>query len=279
MDFDPTLLRAFVAVHDAGGFTRAAQRLHLTQSAVSHQIRRLEEQIGRPLFYRTTRKLTLTEDGSEFLRHAQQILTSLDALTRRFQSSMTAGVVRFGTPETFMGERLAPLLARFSHAFPSVRLDVNVGTYFDLRSMIDAGELDLAVALSLPHEEHRNTVLRKSQFVWVGSETFASRGAASLPLAFAPAPCVHRQIGIAALADTPVDWHVAFTSPSNEGISAAVLAGLAITVQTRCSLKPGMKIVDGQFGLPALPQAEFTLIWRAGEIAPAAKEFGRLLLP
>ena len=85
MDFDPTLLRAFVAVKETGGFTRAAERLHLTQSAISHQIRKLEEQVGRPLLHRTTRRLTVTEDGEDFLRYATQILDTLDAMTRRFQ--------------------------------------------------------------------------------------------------------------------------------------------------------------------------------------------------
>src|ERR1700761_7955876 len=99
MDFDPVLLRAFVAVQETGGFTRAAQRLHLTQSAISHQIRKLEEQVGRPLLYRTTRSLTLTEDGEEFLQHATQILRSLDALAQRFQPSKVSGTVRFGVPE------------------------------------------------------------------------------------------------------------------------------------------------------------------------------------
>ena len=92
MDFDPGLLRAFVAVKETGGFTRAGQRLNLTQSAISHQIRRLEEQAGRQLLRRTTRRLTLTEDGEEFLRHAEQILASLNALTQRFLPSPVSGV-------------------------------------------------------------------------------------------------------------------------------------------------------------------------------------------
>src|SRR5688572_25339385 len=117
MDFDPALLRAFIAVKETGGFTRAAQRLHLTQSAVSHQIRRLEKQIGRPLLYRTTRSLTLTEDGADVAHHAEQILTALDEMARRFRSSSITGVVRFGVPETFMGERLPPLLAQFARRF------------------------------------------------------------------------------------------------------------------------------------------------------------------
>src|ERR1700744_1145394 len=122
MDFDPSLLRALLAVKETGGFTRAGQRLNLTQSAISHQIRRLEEQVGRPLLRRTTRSLTLTEDGNEFLRCAEQILTSLDALTQRFQPSPVSGVVRVGVPETFLGDRLPPLLCQFARAFPAVRL-------------------------------------------------------------------------------------------------------------------------------------------------------------
>jgi DNA-binding transcriptional LysR family regulator len=83
-----------VAVKEAGGFTRAAQRLHLTQSAVSHQIRRLEEQVGRPLLCRTTRTLTLTEDGNDFLRYAEQILASLDELNHRFREWCALGYQR-----------------------------------------------------------------------------------------------------------------------------------------------------------------------------------------
>lgn len=278
MNFDPTLLRAFVAVKETGGFTRAAQRLHLTQSAVSHQIRRLEEQVGRPLLYRTTRSLSLTEDGNDFAHYAEQILASLDALARRFQPSPVSGVVRFGVPETFMGERLPPLLSQFARAFPAVRLDVSVNTYLDLRTMINAGELDLAVVLSEPGNESGETVLRQTQFVWAAAETFEIARGASLPLAFAPAPCVNRQVGIAALNGTSIAWHVVFTSPSQEGIRTAVLAGLGATVQMCGDLKPGMEIVDGRYGLPPLPKADFTLIWSAGDKTPAAREFGQLLL-
>eukprot|EP01036_Dinobryon_divergens_P002379 gene2379-3130_t len=145
MDFDPTLLRAFVAVKETGGFTRAAQRLHLTQSAVSRQIRRLEEQVGRPLLHRTTRRLTVTEDGEDFLRYAQQILDTLDEMTRRFQPSPISGVVRFGAPDNFMGDRLPPLLSQFARAFPATRMEVSVSMHLDLRAMIRAGELDLVV--------------------------------------------------------------------------------------------------------------------------------------
>jgi DNA-binding transcriptional LysR family regulator len=276
MDFDPGLLRAFVAVKETGGFTRAGQRLNLSQSAISHQIRRLEEQAGRQLVRRTTRRLTLTEDGEEFLRHAEQILVSLNALTQRFLPSPVSGVVRFGVPESFMGDRLPPLLCQFARAFPAVRLDVSVTTYLDLQAMIEADELDLAVVLRMSGKKDE-LVLRRTKFVWVAAETFeAPQG--SLPLALAPAQCVNRQVGLAALTGTPVEWHVVFTSPSHQGLRAAVLAGLGVTVLTPEDLEPGMKVVDGQHGLPPLPDIDFALAWSQSGETLAAQEFAQMIL-
>jgi DNA-binding transcriptional LysR family regulator len=277
MDFDPALLRAFVAVKEAGGFTRAAQRLHLTQSAVSHQIRRLEEQVGRSLLCRSTRSLTLTEDGNDFLRYAEQILTSLDALNQRFRPSSVVGIVRFGVPEAFMGERLLSLLSRFARDFPAVRLDVSVNTYPDLRAMIDGDQLDLAVVLSTSQRSDE-TILRPVRFVWAAAETFELAPNSPLPLAFSPEPCVNRRVGVAALERTSMQWHVVFTSPSQQGIRAAVRAGLGVSVLTRDELEPGMKIVDGKYGLRLLPKANFTLIWSRGDKTPAALEFGELII-
>ncbi|WP_408952460.1 LysR family transcriptional regulator [Lysobacter sp. Hz 25] len=277
MDFDPTLLRTFIAVNDAGGFTRAAERLHLTQSAVSHQIRRLEEHVGRALLHRTTRRLTLTEDGEDFLRHAEQILQSLDALSRRFQPSPITGAVRFGVPENFIGDRLPNLLCQFTRAFPNVRMDVSVSMSMDLRQMVDADELDLAVVIALPGDD-ADTVLRRTRFVWVASDSFDIAAGRSLPFAFFPSPCINRQVGVSALDGTEVEWHVMFTSPSQQGLNAAISAGLGITVMVEDDVLPGMRIVDGEYGLPPLPPAQFVLLRRPGGCTPAVAEFGKLVL-
>ncbi|GLS31188.1 DNA-binding transcriptional regulator, LysR family [Mesorhizobium albiziae] len=277
MDFDPTLLRAFVAVTETGGFSRAARQLHLTQSAISHQIRRLEEQVGRPLLYRTTRSLTLTEDGEDFLRHAERILQMLDAMSGRFRPSPVHGAVRVGVPEPFLGERLPVLLRRFACAFPGVRLDVSVSTYLDLRKMVQAGELDLGVLMSTARDADVGTVLRKAQFVWAAAETFEAPQGVPLPLALSLPGCVNRQVGLDALSGTPVEWHTVFTSPSPHGIRAAVQAGLAVTTLTREEVEPGMKIVDGQYGLPALPDGHFTLVCGAGGSTPAVEAFARMM--
>lgn len=278
MDIDPTLLRAFVAVSETGGFTRAARRLSLTQPAVSHQIRRLEEQVGRPLIRRTTRRVTLTHDGEDFLLHARQILTGLDALAQRFRPSPVTGVVRFGAPEAFMGERLPALLCQFSRAFPAVRLDVHVSTYLDLSTMIAAAELDLAVVLSTAGGENGGVRLRRADFAWVAADNFLLPEGASLPLAFHPPNCVNRLVGVAALEAAPIDWHIAFTSPSEQGLRAAVRSGLAVAVLMRSDAEPGLRVLDGDYGLPALPGADFILIRRGGTASPAALAFGQMLV-
>ncbi|MCF7220324.1 LysR substrate-binding domain-containing protein [Marilutibacter chinensis] len=276
MDFDPTLLRAFVAVHDSGGFTRAAERLHLTQSAISHQIRRLEEQAGRPLLRRTTRRLALTEDGEEFLSLAQRILDASDALTRRFHLSPVSGVIRFGVSQTFLGARLPTLLGQFARSHPCVRLEVNVASSLDFRAMVAADELDMAVVLVEPDQED-GLLLRSSRFVWSAAESYAPPTGDSLPLAFAPAPCLRRHIGLTALERAGRSWHFTFTSSSNEGLRAATLAGLGVAVMTTSELVPGLKIVDDELGLPPLPKAEYVLVRRPGERSAAAEEFVRLL--
>lgn len=278
MDIDPVLLRAFVAVSDTGGFTRAARRLNLTQPAVSHQIRRLEEQLGRALIRRTTRRLTLTDDGEDLLSYAREILAGLDALAQRFRPSPVSGVVRFGAPEAFMGERLPALLCQFSRAFPAVRLDVHVSTYLDLSTMIAAEELDLAVVLSTAGGENGGVRLRRADFAWVAADNFLLPEGASLPLAFHPPNCINRLIGVAALEATSIDWHIAFTSPSEQGLRAAVRSGLAVAVLVRSDLDPGMRLLDGEYGLPALPGADFVLIRSGGAVSPAARAFGQMLV-
>lgn len=277
MDFEPTLLRAFVAVCETGGFTRAAERLHLTQSAVSHQIRRLEEQVGRPLLYRTTRKLTVTEDGEDFLRHAEQILQSQEALTRRFHASTASGAIRLGVPENFIGDRLPQLLARFARSYPAVRLEVSVSVCLDLRAKVDAGDLDLAVAIT-GSDDVDGIVLRQTQFVWAAADTFKRPQDSSLPFAFSPPPCALRAIAVDALAASGIDWHVGFTSANQHGLKAAVQAGLAVSIFAKEEIEPWMAVLDGKDGLPPLPEARYVLISKHGEQMPCAAELGRLIV-
>lgn len=279
MSYDTGLLQSFIAVHEAQGFTRAAEQLHLTQSAVSHQIRRLEELVGRPLFLRTTRSLRLTADGEDFLRLAQRILQAQEALARHFRSSPIEGTVRFGVPESFMHEGLPQLLRQFSRSCPRVRLEVSVGLTLDLGAMVRERELDLAVVVS-PAGAVPGQLLRRLPMVWAAAEDFAWSRGESLPLAYSPPPCVCRQITIDALAQAGIAWHAAFSSHSLQDLRAVALSGLAVATFMRDHLRPGMAVLDERHGLPPLPQLDFTLAYGeddAGRRSPAVAELGRLV--
>lgn len=279
MSFDASLLQAFLAVQQTNGFTRAAERLHLTQSAVSHQIRRLEELVGRPLFHRTTRRLSLTADGEDFLRHAQRIVDAQDALSRHFRSSPIEGTVRFGVPESFMSEGLPQLLRQFSRTCPHVRLEVSVGLTLDLASMVREHALDLAVVVSLPGAVP-GTLLQRVPMVWAAAEDFTWSRDSSLPLAYSPPPCVCREISIEALNNAGIAWHGAFSSHSLQDLRSVALSGLAVATFTRDNLRPGMAALGEAAGLPPLPALDFTLAYGEGDAggrSAAVAELGRLI--
>src|SRR5262245_34400725 len=142
---DLDLLRSFVSVVDAGGFTRAGERVHRTQSTVSQQIKRLEDSLGRPLLSRNGKQATLTEEGERLLSYARRIL-ALAAEARDVVARPTGdGVLRLGIPEEFAAYRLAELLSDFARARPGLRLDVRCGLSVALRRALERGELDLAL--------------------------------------------------------------------------------------------------------------------------------------
>jgi len=275
--FDPDLLRAFVAVVETGGFTKAGERLNLSQSAISHQIRKLEEQAGRALLKRTTRSVTLTADGEDFLRHAEQILAAQSLLVRRFQKAAVTGAVRLGVPETYAGDRLTAMLSRFSRRFPAVRLDVAVESYGALNEQIQAGTLDLAVNLFL-QEDIEWPVLRRTRFVWAIGSGFEHEPEKALPLALAPSPCTHRDVCIEALVDAGLEWRVTFTSASQQGLRSAAKSGLAITVALQDDIQDGLVIAGEGLRLPALPAASFRLMRSAAARTPAIEALEEQLL-
>lgn len=277
MTIDSSLLHTFVSVHQAGSFTRAAEQLHLTQSAVSHQIRRLEEIVGRPLLHRTTRRLGLTADGEDFLRLAQRILKAQDALAQHFRSSPIEGTVRFGLPERFLSDSLPRLLRQFSRSCPNVRLEVSVGLTQDLPAMLRDRELDLAVLVS-PAGAVQGQLLRRVPMVWAAAEDFVWSG--TLPLAYSPPPCVSRLIAVDSLNTAGIAWHGAFSSPSLQDMRSVVLSGLAVTAFSQDNLRPGMTTLGVKHGLPSLPELDYTLVLSDSEQeypSPAVAELGRLV--
>src|ERR1700758_842266 len=144
LDFE--LLRAFVAVADCGGFHRAAERLNLTQSTISQQIKRLELEARRPLFRRTTRSVALTDDGEMLLGDARRLLQLEEAARHRLAAPRLSGMVRRGVVEEVAGGSLRSALSRFAALHPSVKLEVQIGVSADLIEQFDAGRLDVVFA-------------------------------------------------------------------------------------------------------------------------------------
>lgn len=240
-NLDIDLLRSFAAVADAGSFTAAAERVARTQSAVSVQIRRLEEIVGRRVFERTSRSLALTPAGETLLGYARRILELNDESIRNVALPPVAGEIRLGITEYFVPNELPAILARFAAAYPGVRLEVAMGLSRDLRERLAGREFD-AVIVRLPARERAQAIWSEPQ-VWAAKKDFAPERGAVLPLALLPSPCVLREHAIDSLTRLKRPWSIAFTGSSMVSVQAAVRAGLGVSIMPRSSLQPGMQIL------------------------------------
>jgi DNA-binding transcriptional LysR family regulator len=267
MEFE--LLRSFVAVAECGGFHRAADRLNLTQSTVSQQIRRLELETKRPLFRRTTRMVALTDDGEMLLGDARRLLQLEEAARRRFTSPPLSGTVRLGAVEEVAGGSLPPALGRFASSHPNVKLEVQIGVSSPLIEQLDAGRLDVVFA-KRPLGTSRGRLVRREPMVWAAAETFELVAGAALPLALYREHSVSRDAALIALRERELAWQIVYTSPSLTGVRAAALAGLAITPLPASAIVAGLRVLGVESGLPVLPAFEFAIFERKRPDAAAA---------
>jgi DNA-binding transcriptional LysR family regulator len=260
-DLDLALLRTFVALADTRSFSRAGARVGRSQSAVSAQIRRLEDGFGRHLVARDTRNVALTAEGERLLGPARQMIAAADALRERFRGPEISGEVRFGSPEDFASAYLPEVLAGFARAHPAVRLTVSCQLTLPLIEAFEAGALDVVVVKEDPGARTPGArVLWREELVWVG----AVQGGV-VPLVLSPAPCVYRRRAVAALDAAGRAWREVFVSPSFAGMAAAVRAGLGVAVMPRAMLPAGLELAEG---LPALEAAEISILSPA-RAAPA----------
>ena len=223
---DPLALAGFVAVAEACSFSVAAKRVGRTQSTVSAQVARLEDDLGVRLFDRTTRSVRITEDGQRLLHDARRFLRLEAQIIDRFAAAPLDGTVRLGASDDLAsGHALAALAARFCRAHPRIRLVVTVGNGFDLADRARAGALDLAVAkMAVPPADA--VVLWRDTVVWAAAPDF-DLAAEDLPLAVFPEPCLYRVAATAALSAADRTWRIVYESPSFGGLLAAVDQGIA----------------------------------------------------
>ncbi len=265
-DLELELLRTFVAVVDGGGFTRAAERLHRTQSTVSQQLKRLEERLDTPLLQRNTRRLALTERGELLLGYARRLLALNDEALAALAQTRLQGRVRLGSAQEVADGGLAEMLAHFSRLHPGVALEVRVDANLKLRDELARGELDLAVVFQEPGETPSGgvncEVIDRLRRVWVASPELALCAEDPLPLVLSNGPCIFRNAVLGTLDGIARPWRIALSTPSLSGMRAALRAGLGVGVRTQRWLEPDLRILERE--LPPLPDVELVLLSAAG---------------
>jgi DNA-binding transcriptional LysR family regulator len=253
----PDLLHCFVAVAQTKNFSRAAERVHLSQSTVSQQIRRLEELIGKSLFERDTRSVKLTRDGDALQGYAVRILDLMNEAVERLQAPALSGHVRFGLSEDFASAGLTGALASFVRSNPEVELTITVDLSGNLFRQLDEGQHDLILAKRL-HGSLRGRVVRREPLLWyVGSPTSGLENQDLLPVVLHPEPSVTRSRMLQALEAAGRPYRIALSSGSLAALKAAVLGGLGVGAFAGYVMPDDMSPATGK--LPDLGALEFVL--------------------
>ena len=252
-------LQTFIAISDTGSFTRAAEDVHRTQSAVSMQMRRLEERIGKPLFEKDGRNNRLTEEGERLLSYARRMIHLNRETLAAFDDRRLEGTIRIGTPDDYADRFLPEIMARFARSNPRVELTVICEPTPGLVEHIKRGNLDLAM---VTHNDARgqSEVVRREPLLWVSSANHATHEQEILPMAFGRPTCIWRRAACDVLDRMNRDYRVLFTSFSATVITAAVLSGLAISVLPECALRPGMRVLGDADGFGPLPDCKIGIM-------------------
>jgi DNA-binding transcriptional LysR family regulator len=265
------LLRTFVTVVDLDGFNIAARRLHKTQSTVSQQIRRLEQELGHRLFAAQGRKRRLTAAGERFVGHARRLLSMQEAAVAALGEGAIEGELRLGVAQGLSEGPFPELMARFARDYPRVRLHVHTGFTRDLAAGFAGGDYDLMLIVRRSGAGAESApvaglgggrVLGQARLRWIGADGVEQSlldQDAPLPLAtFAP-PCTFRQTAVDALNGAGIPWRVAYTTTSLPGLMAAVKNGLGVTARTEHALVPGTRVLAAAHGLPELSPVDVVL--------------------
>ncbi|MEM9732372.1 MAG: LysR substrate-binding domain-containing protein [Pseudomonadota bacterium] len=252
-------LRTFLAVVESMSFTAAAERVFKTQSAVSMQIKRLEEQLDKKLFLRQGRSVALSPDGHKLLPYARDLVERSDETLAAFNDDALRGNVYLGTADDYAERFLPSILAGFSRANPLVEVSVVCENSYQLDQRIASGELDMAV---VTHNEvsRRSELIRTEPLLWVTSASHIVHTSRVVPLALGSPHCLWRAAALKALEDQGVEHRLLYSSYSATVVSAAVLAGLAVAVLPESALRPGMRVLEGSSRFPPLPICQIGLL-------------------
>jgi DNA-binding transcriptional LysR family regulator len=237
---DSDLLRTFVAVADSGNITRAASQVSRTQSAVSMQIRKLEEMVGDPLFLRGARGVELTRKGGQLLANARRIVSLIDETAAQLAAPALDGRVRIGIPEEYGQSVLSRALAVFAKHHPKVEITVIYGCSAVRLAQLRAGELDLAVVFEW-QDFSEGEVLMTDPTVWVTSMTHHMHEETPVPIALYGSSGWCRDFAVRSLSERGIEFRIAYTSDTGGGLRLAVISGLAIAPISRSNIPEGCR--------------------------------------
>lgn len=250
-------VRTFVLIADLKSFTRAAEVMDTTQSAVSLKIKRLEARLGRRLIERTPRLVRLSADGRAFLDPARELVAAHARAVAAFAPPQRRLVV--GVSHHVIGAELPRLLRRLTETAPGVVLEMRVGSSPDLLAELDRGAVDAAVVLQHDDGRRGGEPLLTDTFGWIGAPDFVRRPDEPLRLAAQAEPCSVRIMAVKALAAAGIPWTEVFVGGGVATIGAAVAAGLAVAALARRVAPPGTIDLGPVLGLPPLPRRQVVL--------------------
>lgn len=275
LNFDMDALRSMVVGVELGSFARAATHLGRSQSAISMQLKKLEQQAGRPLFHRSGRALVPTEAGERLLTYGRQILALNDEIAVTLGSSKTAATVRLGLPQDFFEDFLTDALSQFGKIRKNVHVELRAGRNHLLEEDVLAGRVDLALAFFEHKSARRGERLLSLPMLWLSALDTLPAGE-PLPLVLYEHPCLFRQTALKVLEASGASWRLALTTPSLPGIWAALRSGQGISVRTPHRIPKGVRDVGAEFDLPRLPPIELRLL-SAEALSPAAQDLSTIL--
>lgn len=275
-EFDLSLLRTFLAIVETGGLTSAGRLVGRTQPAISHQVKRLEETVGHPLFGADKRHLTLTREGELLLEYARTMLQLNDEAHARFASPEVEGRVILGTPDLYAAYLLPGILHSFSRAYAGVEIELRCQRSNLLLNALRAEEIDLAI-ITQQHDHKAGQLVRREPLVWVAGGAARPEEEAVLPLAVLSPESVYRTRVIEALGREKRRWSIVSTSDSIAGLQAAVYAGLAVTAIPKCAVSPAMRPLGAAEGMPNLALLDLVMVPKRKKLSAAAEHLAEYI--
>lgn len=250
INLDLDTLRTLAVAYDRGGLAQAAEHLGRTPSAISLQMKRLQEDLGIPIFRKRGRGLALTEAGEIALAYARRMLVLNDELLDTMQGTNLAGHIRIGCPQDF-ASILPSVLNHFASLYPRMQIELHIEGNAALADSINKAQLDLAVIIG--HDDHANAqTIGRLEIVWIASSAFIPPHKQPLPLAVLGPQCPFRKCALQHLEAANIPYRIAANSSSLNGLWAALLGGVGVTARTAFNLPEGLVRADSLHGLPAL---------------------------